>query len=378
MQETPKCSILAIAPYRILPATGGGHAAILHLHNYLGKLCSDQLVSTKDNDNAHAYGFDMHRMFATNPGRYLPYANRQELVGLGRKYDVKSIICEHPYMAITANAVAKKLKVPWYLRAHNIESERFRSLGKVWWGMLAKYEQWAMQKAKGTFFLTQEDADWAVGNYGIESNKCYFLPFGCILNKRPEGKEEARKALAELWNIDAGKKWIYFLGSLDYKPNEEAVQHIVNEITPLLREQLDGYQILIGGKGLNHHLQEQIRVYSDIQYVGFIPDLHDFLNACDVMINPVMKGGGVKTKAVEALGYNKIVVSSQSGAAGLIPSVCGENLHITADEDWSGFCGKIVQATKQTTNIPDVFYETYYWGNIAQKAIDIMQRNAGY
>lgn len=369
---------MAIAPYRILPATGGGHAAILHLHNYLGKLCSDQLVSTKDNDDAGAYGFDMHRIFTANPGRYMPYANRNELVGLGRKYDVKSIICEHPYMAITANAVANKLGIPWYLRAHNIESERFRSLGKPWWRILAKYEQWAMRQAKGTFFLTQEDADWAARHYGIDKSKCYFLPFGCILKQRPEGKEEARKALAQLWNIDADRKWIYFLGSLDYKPNEEAVAYIVNNIAPLLREKLDNYQVLIGGRGLNQRLQEQIKASNDIQYVGFIPDLHGFLNACDVMINPVMKGGGVKTKAVEALGYNKIVVSTKSGAAGLTSSVCGENLHITADDDWREFCEKIIQAVKQDSNIPDAFYGTYYWGNVAQKAIDIMQRNAGY
>jgi hypothetical protein len=376
MQVSSKCSILAIAPYRILPATGGGHAAILHLHHYIGKLCSDQLASTKDNDDAEAYGFDLHRVFATNPSRYLPYGNLKELVSLGHKYDVKSIICEHPYMAISANALAKKLGVPWYLRAHNIESERFKSLGKPWWRILAKYEKWAMQKARGTFFLTQEDADWAVANYQVDSSKCYFLPFGCVLNERPKGKEEARKSLAELWNIDAGKKWIYFLGSLDYKPNEEAVDYIVNEIAPLLRGKLENYQVLIGGKGLNAKLQEQIKATSDIKYVGFIPDLHDFLNASDVMINPVMKGGGVKTKAVEALGYNKIVVSTQSGAAGLIPAICSDNLYITADDNWVEFCEKVIQATKQETNIPESFYQTYYWGNIAQKAIDIMQHNA--
>ena len=373
MQPTDNCSILTLAPYRILPATGGGHAAILQLHHHIGKLCPDHIVSTRDNDNSDAYAFDMHRYFATNPARYLPFAYQRTLKGIALKYDVQSIICEHPYMAISANALANKLGLPWYLRSHNIESERFRSLGKPWWRALARYEQWAMQKADGIFFLTEEDSSWAQQNFYINAAKCHFLPFGTVLEGRPSGKEEARKQLSELWRIDANKKWIYFLGALEYKPSEEAVAYLINEIAPRLRKSASNYQILIGGKGLNYNLQQQINASTDIQYVGFIPDLSDFLNACDIMVNPVMKGGGVKTKAVEALGYNKMVISSRSGAAGILPSICGNNLLISEDNDWDSFCADIEKAMSTATDIPEEFYETYYWGNIAEKAVSLIQ-----
>src|SRR5690606_34356781 len=105
----------------------------------------------------------------------------------------------------------------------------------------------------------------------------------------------------------------------------------------------------------------------------FVDDLDIFLKACDVMLNPVMKGGGIKTKAVEALGYNKTVVSSAGGAAGLMPAVCGDKLLITPDYDWDGFVQHIITAATQQSDIPASFYETYYHGNIADKVMAILQ-----
>jgi glycosyltransferase involved in cell wall biosynthesis len=133
------------------------------------------------------------------------------------------------------------------------------------------------------------------------------------------------------------------------------------------------YQVLIAGKDLNEELKERIANTAKIKYTGFIPDLDDFLKACDVMLNPVILGGGIKTKAVEALGYNKIVISAFSGSAGLIPSICGQNLYIAPDYDWDTFTNHIITAISQTPSIPKAFYDTYYWGNIAKNILKVLQ-----
>ena len=75
---------------------------------------------------------------------------------------------------------------------------------------------------------------------------------------------------------------------------------------------------------------------------------------------------------VEALGYNKIVVSSFSGAAGLLPEVCGANLLISNDNDWDAFTSHIITSIDQTPLIPDSFYNTYYWGKVMKKVYDII------
>ena len=374
MQEKAKCSILSIVPYRIIPTVNGGQVSILNMHHHMGKLISDHVVTTEDTGSSDAYAFDMHRALPCNATRYVPFAFQKIMVSLAKQYDVTAIMCDHPYMAISAVRLAKKLGLPYYLRCHNIESERFRTLGKPWWRIMRAYEKWAMQKASGVFFVAKEDAQWAVDHFGISAERCHFLAYGTTLSERPKEvlHSIAKKKLAAEWGISENKTWIYFIGSLDYKPNEEAVEYLLNEVAPRLRKSNSNYHILIGGKGLNQNLQEQVKASSDISYVGFIPDLDDFLNACDIMVNPVLTGGGVKTKAVEALAYNKIVVSPATGAAGLIPEVSGNNLVITPDNDWDAFTAATVNAMQLKADIPEDFYKIFYWGNVARQAVDIM------
>ncbi|RYD58782.1 MAG: glycosyltransferase [Sphingobacteriales bacterium] len=368
--EPKNCSILTIAPYRILPPRNGGQLSITYLHHYLGMACSTNVVSTKDNDPADNYSFQLHPVFNTSATRYVPFNQFQKLSSIAKAYDATSIICEHPYMAITAAALARKLKINWYLRSQNIESERFRQLGKPWWKMLALYERYAMELSNGVLFITQEDADWAMRNYRIPASKAHVVPFGTTLAAKPEMTSGRKEKIAQELNLDANKKWIYFLGVLDYKPNEDAVRFILDHVLPGLGEDASNYEVLIGGKGLSEELQQRIARTEGINYLGFVPDLDLFLKACDIMVNPILSGGGIKTKLVEALAYNKLVVSTENGAAGIIRSACGNNMKVT--NDWKAFVDAIKSISTQVPDIADDFYKTYFWGNIARKVISIV------
>lgn len=366
------CKILTIAPYHILPVDSGGRAAIVTLHDAIGKICEDHIVSTTKNKDNTKYSFKLHKLFNDKPNRYIPYNGASTLLNFAKEHNITHIICEHPYMALTVDKLAKKLGIKWYLRSHNIESERFRTLGKKWWPILRKYEQYAMQKAAGVFFITPEDAQWAQQNFGLATAQCHTIPFGTVLNTAPEHHNEDKATLAKQLSIDGSVPWLYFLGALGYAPNYNAVDYILNEIAPRLSAKGQQYQILIAGQGLPQELQQQISATKEAHYLGYVDDLHQFINASDVMLNPVLTGGGIKTKAVEALGYNKTVVSSQSGAAGLITNVCGEKLLIAADYDWDSFAELTIKAIADNSNIPDAFYHTYNNDNIAKKVVDIL------
>src|SRR5262245_4346305 len=93
------CRILSIAPYRVLPASSGGHWAVVSRHDTLGRFCEDHLVSTQDNGSDLNYSFVLHRVFPAAPRRYFPMAGLRKVRGIALRYDVTHIICEHPYMA---------------------------------------------------------------------------------------------------------------------------------------------------------------------------------------------------------------------------------------------------------------------------------------
>lgn len=366
-------SILTIAPYRFLPANNGGHHAIINLHHHLGLLCKNTIVSTDDN-GAHNYAFDVHPIFPDKPQRYLPGYGVNKMLHIAEECKATHIICEHPYMAISAMILSDRLEIPFYIHSHNIESERFRTLGKPWWPILKKYEQYTMRKCDGVFFITPEDNIWAQKHYKLNSGKCHDVPFGTNLQE-PRKTEGMKAKVANELNLDASKPWLYFLGALDYPPNEDAVKHILHDILPRLTKQGVDVEVLIVGKGLDKTLQQQIAEETKAHYLGYVPDLTELLIGCDVMLNPVMRGGGIKTKAIEAVAYNNTVVSSEAGAAGLLKDACQDKLLVAKDFDWDSFANLIIEAINKNTVTPAVFYNTYSSSKIAQHVLDVITKN---
>lgn len=371
-------SLLSIVPYRVIPVSTGGQLSIVDLHHHMGMYCHDNMVSTSNNDDESKYSFKIHRVFPPVIKRYLPYYKYNAIKKIAKDNNVKYICCDHPYMGLTAIRLSKELGVPWFLRSHNIESERFKTLGKVWWPVMRRFESYMMHKSDGVFFITQEDGEWAAKHYKLDKAKCHTILHGTILSTAPakDAHAKAKQLLAGELNLDADVPWLYFLGALDYKPNHDAIVYILDEILPRLDKHGIKYQLLLAGKGLSEELKNRIAQMPNGKYVGFVKDLNDFLNACNIMLNPVMTGGGIKTKAVEALGYNKIVISSAIGAAGLIPAVCGNNLHVTPDYDWDAFSQKLIDSITITPAIPQEFYNTYTWSRIAEKAVGIMKNTS--
>ncbi len=367
------CRILSIAPYRVLPATTGGHWGIVSMHDALGKLCQDHVISTNDNGPESGYSFEMHRIFPPLARRYMPMYGLRAAAGIGLRYDATVIFCDHPYMAPLAIALSRKLKIPWVLRSHNIEAERFRHLRKSWWRIFHFYERYAMRAADGIFFITPEDCSAAIARYRLNPAKCHLAPYGTTLSGIPEGHDAAKHDLARSLSLNASLPWLYFLGVHSYAPNAEAVAHIIDQVHPRLKDAGLHYELIVGGKGLPVELQNAVSATAGgIRYLGFIEKLDPFLKACDIMLNPLTTGGGIKTKAVEALAYNKMVVSTANGAAGILPEVCGDNLLITPDSDWDAFSAAASVAMNRSPQIPAAFYQHYNWDSIARHVLSIL------
>src|SRR5690606_38840928 len=167
-----------------------------------------------------------------------------------------------------------------------------------------------------------------------------------------------------------------FLGALDYSPNETAVKHILEFILPRTQALNLNLQFLIAGKGLSPYWQSRIEAEPQVHYLGFVNDLKSLIQSCDLMLNPLTQGGGIKTKAVEALAYNKTVISTRSGAAGLDLVPLGPKLQISEDGDWDGYTANLQKALEQGQAwvTPDSFYERYHWENIARDMMDFMEK----
>lgn len=367
-----KIRLLTLISYRFLPAKLGGHLAHLYFHNFISEYLDSIIISSSDNEFAvESIHFRLYKVFRNKYLTYCQFFYLPNIFRLINKENIDVVMCSHPYLGLMGYIAAKFKNKPLISYSHNIESERFRTLNKWWWKILFYYEKWVMQRSQLIFFVTEEDRLWAINSYKLMEKKCIVSPFGININEAPTKDIVFRERLCNTYNIKSDDRILYFAGSYNYQPNDEAVEFICDEIYPRLLKLRSDLAILIVGKGLNKELRAKIdQTNGKIKYVGFIEDINDVLFSADLMLNPMLSGGGIKTKAVEALGNNIKVVSTVNGSFGLDRNACENMLWISKDGDWDQFTHDIILALDQPNAISPKFYEHYYWGKVTKRFSD--------
>jgi len=112
-------------------------------------------------------------------------------------------------------------------------------------------------------------------------------------------------------------------------------------------------------------------------YAGFVDDISVYFKAADVFLNPILSGGGVKTKAIEAIAMDCTVVSTELGAMGLKSEVCGSKLKVVKEGEWKIFSELAIQSANESIHTPADFFDYYYWESIIKRVIkSLKEQNA--
>jgi polysaccharide biosynthesis protein PslH len=229
------------------------------------------------------------------------------------------------------------------------------------------------RQADYNFFKQDEDLQYAIRHFRLLPQRCTTITYGIEWNKAPTAaeKEAARGVLLQQHGIPAHHRLLLFNGAFNYLPNLNGLRSIIQQVNPELQAISDFYYtILICGKDIPAELTSQSHPH--IIFAGFVQDISLYFKGCDVFLNPVVEGGGIKTKLVEALGHNMNAVSSQNGAIGVDPAICNGKLVIT-DDSLTGFARAAVEVARYQADLPGAYFQHFYWGNIAQKAARFIQ-----
>lgn len=106
-----------------------------------------------------------------------------------------------------------------------------------------------------------------------------------------------------------------FIASFGHAPNLEAVQHLIDNIAPVVQARLPHVEFLIAGRSPPPSLVAAAP--SNVRFIGYVESLQDFYEGCDLIIAPLLSGGGVKIKVAEALCFGKALVTTPVGAEGI-------------------------------------------------------------
>ncbi len=369
-------TIISIVSYPFLPAKLGGQKGIALFNKYFSKNCQLICVTTKNNDPSAAEGYAVQNFISASPLRYINPFLFFSINTLIKKEKASHFILEHPYYGWLGILLKWFSPAKFVVHSHNIESLRWKTLGKWWWPVLAYYEKCVHRSAHYNFFIREEDRLYAIEHFGIKPQKAITATYGIEWNTVPatEERQRCKIKLQQLHEISSNDIIFLFNGSLDYLPNLDAVKTIVEQLNPILLQSSLKYKIIICGKGLPAYMNS-LKDYADknIIYAGFVDDISIYFKGSDTFINPVIDGGGIKTKLVEALGYNMNVVTTVSGAIGVPLNITGEKMKVFEDRDWEGFAKSLTIPFAAAT-IPDAFFNHFYWENITANAYRFIQQ----
>ena len=368
-------NVLSIVTYKIFPPKLGGQKGIALFNRYLSEKQNLYCFTIKDNDPSYP-GYRVFNSLSNHSFRYINFFYYRKLKSIIKEHHITHVITEHPYYGWMGLLLKYFCKVKLIVHSHNIEAERFKTVGKWWWKILWYYERFIHRKADFTFCITENDRQYFLKKYKILSEKISVVTYGISWSETPsqQERETAKKQLLDQYNLQTGVKLFLFNGTLSYGPNLDAVKHILEDINPLLLSKKISYRIIICGKGLPGEMNE-LKEYAsqNIIYAGFVDDISVYFKGADVFINPVTDGGGIKTKLVEALAYDLNVVSTFNGAIGVDENICNGKLFLCGNDDWHHFA-KMMEALSviQDAPVSPAFFRHFYWGNIAEKASGII------
>ena len=365
-------NIVSIVSYPFLPAKTGGQKGIALFYKYFSRYHQLTIVTTEKNLPSYAEGYELMNIIGNSKLRYINPFIFFRLRNIIRRKKATHLILEHPYYGWLGLLLKKTCGIKLVVHSHNIEGLRWKSLGKWWWRLLWNYEKITHQHADYNFFIQEEDRNYAINAFHLDEKKCLAVSFGTEIQGPPsvESHESSHQILQKEWQIREDLPLLLFNGSFQYLPNQEALDNLLFNVNPLLQKKEIPYLILIFGLNIPETIKNVS--YPNVKILGFVENLELYLTGCNIFLNPVQSGGGIKTKLVEALAFNLNAISTENGAIGIDPAICNGKLFVCPDNHWDSFADAISQAIQLNKDMPPAFYDQFYWGNITKRAADFI------
>ena len=109
---------------------------------------------------------------------------------------------------------------------------------------------------------------------------------------------------------------IVFTGSMDWRPNQDAVEYFADDLLPILKQRDSSIESTFVGRNPPEHIVRRDGV-GGVHITGTVDDVRPYIEEAGVYIVPLRIGGGSRLKILEALAMQKPVVSTSVGAEGL-------------------------------------------------------------
>ena len=250
-----------------------------------------------------------------NVERFVSPAVEAALAELLAREQFDVVQLEGTFVAWYVDAIRRMAPgVPVVLRAHNLEHSIWQMLAartrnplkRYYLGHLAerlrRFEQRVLPRFDALAAITEPDQQ-RLRQLGCPE-PVVFVPAGVDLNRfrrDPASRPQPRT--------------LFMIGSFDWLPNQEGLDWFLREVWPAAREQFPELELHLAGKNLPERFA-RLQV-PGITVHGFVESAAAFMQQYELMLVPLLSGGGMRIKIIEGMALGKCILSTTLGAEGI-------------------------------------------------------------
>jgi glycosyltransferase involved in cell wall biosynthesis len=326
--------ILILTPRLPWPAVDGGRIAMARLAESLAHTGADVEILSLNPRKHHLHvptapvplqAIDIDTSSALLPAlramtnetpyvvaRFVSAKFREALRAALRRFKPDIVQIESPFLLPYANTVRAESRARVVLRSQNVEFRIWESLARNERSALRKLALQRVASSLRDYEVNHLDTPDAI--VPISAVDCEdFRRLGCT---RPMHMTPCGVTLPDLPH-DAPEPWrAGFIGSLNFRPNQVAVEWIVDELWPRVMERTAKARLSIGGNSPPNWLRRRARG-PHIDFHGYVDDAEAFVRRMSVVIAPLFASGGMRIKVLDAMALARPVMATSLGAGGL-------------------------------------------------------------
>jgi glycosyltransferase involved in cell wall biosynthesis len=227
---------------------------------------------------------------------------------------------------------------------------------------MQRFEQEACRRVNCVVAVSEADAEKMQRDYGLE--KVYDIPTGVDVD-----------FFKPMNTIATRPNSLVFTGSMDWLPNEDAMQYFINEIMPLVRKAVPDLRLTIVGRSPYPSLVELAQRDSSISVTGRVDDVRPHMEGATAFIVPIRIGGGTRLKIYEAMAMEKPVISTTVGAEGL---PVRDGVELLLADDPKAFAEAVINVLSDSSlanrlgkNAAALVRENFGWRRVSATMADI-------
>jgi polysaccharide biosynthesis protein PslH len=241
--------------------------------------------------------------------RFYNSKSASKLIDFIEEKKIETVIFDGFYACSFLEGIQKKTVVKCILRSHNIESEIWYSRSEnnasfikkfifTWVAISLKNLETKIAKKVNQIWTLSCDDSLFFEKY-IEHQKVKLIPIGFDVQKT---------------NVDFKSNSFFMIGAMDWHPNREAVDFIIEKVLPLTKNK-NNFSLIIAGKSMPKiYFEKKIK---QLIIKDEILDLESFFKISGTLIAPILSGSGIRVKILDAMARGIPVITTKIGALGI-------------------------------------------------------------